>query len=437
MRRLAAVLATAVVALCMPAGSAAAAAHVVTVPDPSSNTEPSQSFVSICDGMSTSQADNQACDSVAIPDFNRARAAEGLGPLVLPDDFDTLSVPEQILAITDLERVARGLTPAPGLSSALDGLAQQGADASQDPEFPNPFDGTEAMSNWAGTNSALLGAFLWMCDDGLGSNNLDCTPADQSGCWGHRHTMLNTYDTPIAMGAAVSTISSNGSHGSVTEELVGGDSTDAVDQSPTWAQIAGTLTYGVTPQNVTLTADPGTSVTATVTATSGGDPDDLIMGFESGAPTWRVSPSGCHLPAGGSCQFTVTFAPPSAGRFPGVLTVSDGTTVKTVALSGTGIAAQVAIAVSRTQVVRSHSLTVHGLVTADPTHSALPGRKVTLQRKRAGVPWASIGAAITGGRGTVTYRLHPSQTARYRLEVIGSGGVVQAKSAAVKVRVTR
>jgi hypothetical protein len=97
----------------------------------------------------------------------------------------------------------------------------------------------------------------------------------------------------------------------------------------------------------------------------------------------------------------------------------------------------VALGVSTASVTRGHRLTMHGLVTANPGNDALSHRKVVLQTKPGGGSWHSIDSATTGGRGKVTYKLHPTKTAKYRLEVIGAGGVVQAKSGAVKIRVTR
>ncbi|HVS69408.1 MAG TPA: hypothetical protein VHE56_12705 [Mycobacteriales bacterium] len=431
MRARTAAVAAVLVAALAPAVASAAAPRVVTIADPSANRAPSQSFTAGCADMSQSVDSNQACDSVAIPDFNAARAAEGVKNLVLPDDFDSLSVPAQLLAITDLERVDRGLPPVPGLSSRLNGLAQQGANAGQDPPFPNPFDGTSARSNWADGNSVLYAAYRWMYDDGAGSGNSECVQGTEDGCWGHRHTILDSYDAPMVMGAAFAA----GSGGSITEEIVGGDSTDAVDQTPTWATISGTLSYGVSPDHVSLSTDVGTSKTATVTATSAGGSGHLEVGFESGAPTWSVSPNECDLVDNGSCTFVLTFAPSARGHVPGVLTVSDGTTVRTAALSGAGFTPQVALVVTTGSVVKGHALTIHGVVTANPTNDELAHRKVALQRKPAGGSWKTIGSDVSSGRGKVGYRLFPTHTAKYRLEVIGTGGSVQAKSAAAKVRV--
>lgn len=433
MRSRLAAVAAALVASWLPGSPASAASpHVVTIADPSSNTAPSSGFVATCDHMAQTRAASQACDGAAIPDFNKARAAEGVKPLVLPDDFDTLSGPEQVLAISDLERVDRGLAPIVGLSSNLDALAQQGANSDQDPAFPNPFGPgrAEANSSWVGTQSALLGAFMWMYDDGPGAGNAECRYAGDPGCWGHRHTILTDYSGPIVGGAAVAS-------NSLTVEIVGGDTADPVDQSPTWAQISATRTYGVAPANVTLTVDARSKATARVTATSAGGSGTLSAGFESGAPIWSVAPAQCQLAAGATCVFTLTFAPSAAGRYPGVLTISDGTTVKTVALSGTGITPKVSLEANTASVRRGSLLTIRGLVTADPTGAALPGRRVVLQRRVGAGHWARVGSAVTGGAGRATYRLHPTQSARYRLEVIGAGGAVQAKSSVVRIAVTR
>jgi hypothetical protein len=241
--------------------------------DPASNTSPSSAFVNACYPMSTSKADNDACDAAALHDFNAVRAGEGLGPMVLPGDFDTLDVPHQLLAISDIERVDRGLPPVAGLSSRLDGYAQTGADNDEDPPWPSPFPGTAGTGNWAGAgNSALLDDFYWMYDDGIGSGNLDCTPSDQSGCWGHRHDILWSFATPLVMGAAVAYGTPYGT--SMTEEFIGGDHTDSADVAPTWATIAATIPSG---QTATITATTtsitaGESVTLTGTFANAGAP---------------------------------------------------------------------------------------------------------------------------------------------------------------------
>ncbi len=141
------------------------------------------------------------CQQAVVAAIDSARSAEGVGPLVLPSDYDSLTVPQQLLVLADLERVDRGLPGFVGLSSQLDDMAQAGAAANTDPAGPS---GAAWGSNWAGGEAtALLADYDWMYDDGLGSPNLDCgqnQPA--SGCWDHRENILGNYGPNPSMGAA-------------------------------------------------------------------------------------------------------------------------------------------------------------------------------------------------------------------------------------------
>jgi hypothetical protein len=47
--------------------------------------------------------------------------------------------------------------------------------------------------------------FGWMYDDGPGGFNEECTPSDQSGCWGHRENILADYGAQPALGIGVLT----------------------------------------------------------------------------------------------------------------------------------------------------------------------------------------------------------------------------------------
>jgi hypothetical protein len=434
MKLSAGLLAVTVVAALAPVGSALSTASAsptsASLSDPSVSVAPSFGFKSACDGTGTSQGAIDACESAAIPDFDAVRQTEGLPPLVLPNDFDTLSVPEQLLAITDIERVDRGLPPVPALSSAINALAQEGANARSDPPFPTPLTGDAANSNWDSVSSALLADFDWMYDDGVGSPNGDCPAAGQPGCWGHRHTILTNYDTPIAMGAAIS-------GESITEELVGGDKTDKADGSPTWDQIAATTSFGLDPDGGSLAVPPGAHESLTITATSGGEAAQLTASIQSGAAQWSVSPSSCALAADGSCVFTVTFSPPSSGRFPGILAVNDGVFVKTAALAGVGTAPQVAISLGRSTVRQGQRLTVFGQVEDATTRGAVSGVQVTLeQRNNGGSPWQPLSTATTGPRGKVSYRVRPFAGTAYRLVVLSASGTVEAASGIERVRVS-
>jgi hypothetical protein len=210
------------------------------VADPAHNTAPSAAFMNACFDMGTSKAANVKCDKAARASFDKVRKGEGLAPMTLPKDFATLSVPSQLLAISDIERVDRHRRPVLGRSASLDKLAQQGANQDRDPSFPSPFTGSTGGANWAGAgNSALLDDFYWMYDDGPGSGNLDCQHKGDPGCWGHRHDIIDAYPARLVMGAAVAYKTNDGT--SMTEEFIGGDTGDQVDVHPIWTRIAKTF----------------------------------------------------------------------------------------------------------------------------------------------------------------------------------------------------
>src|ERR1700678_431505 len=50
-----------------------------------------------------------SCDNASLKAIDVARADEDLPPLVLPADFEDLSVAEQVVAVTNAERAPRGL----------------------------------------------------------------------------------------------------------------------------------------------------------------------------------------------------------------------------------------------------------------------------------------------------------------------------------------
>lgn len=92
---------------------------------------------------------------------------------------------------TNLERTARGLAPLAAMASTLDAAALGGATSSQDPLPPAGFPASQWGSNWAGAlGNPLETVYLWMYDDGVGSSNIDCHQAGDSGCWAHRQNVL-------------------------------------------------------------------------------------------------------------------------------------------------------------------------------------------------------------------------------------------------------
>jgi hypothetical protein len=167
------------------------------------------------------------CEKEELEAIDNARAKEGIGPMQLPSDFNSLSGDQQLLVVIDLERVGRGLPPFAGIVASLNGIAQQGTQASgqaagtfEDPAFTARFSvdpgtslayrchasgpdgflcdgsGNPGASIAAGGQiSALDADYGWMYNDGYGGSNLDCEMPNASGCWGHRDNILGTYPT--------------------------------------------------------------------------------------------------------------------------------------------------------------------------------------------------------------------------------------------------
>ncbi len=234
-------------------------------------------------GSCSSAPTGSACMTAMVSQIDTARALEGVKPLTLPSNWLSLSEPQQIFVITDLERVDRGLAPAIGLSPALNSLAQAGAVAGGDPTGPS---GYGWGSNWSGGyTNALASDFGFMYDDGLGSYNIDCSVLDTAGCWGHRDNILNTTLSHIGMGTAVAGVSQ-------TELLVGNW---AGPYSFTWAQ---ELPYFGAGAVSSTGANPGGTVAVA----------DYTVGSSQGY--WTVTGTGAVTAHG---------AAPSYGSAPGGL----------------------------------------------------------------------------------------------------------------------
>jgi hypothetical protein len=77
-----------------------------------------------------------ACQATVLRAIDRARAAEGLGPLELPAGYGSLTTPQQLFVLADMERADRGLPGFTGLSAELDVLAEAGASSNSDPVGP-------------------------------------------------------------------------------------------------------------------------------------------------------------------------------------------------------------------------------------------------------------------------------------------------------------
>jgi hypothetical protein len=154
-----------------------------------------------------------ASGSWGVANIDACRAHEGLGPLVLPSNFATLTPVQQGFVLINLERVNRGLAPIVGLSATLNGLAAQGAASDSDPSFPSGgFLGGGGI--WAAASSIVAADYMWMYDDGPNGfdTNLACPAAGAPGCWEHRDIILwNRTPAPLVAGGGYASTGGSGS----------------------------------------------------------------------------------------------------------------------------------------------------------------------------------------------------------------------------------
>ena len=156
-----------------------------------------------------------ACTNYILQAINNARAIEGVRPMVLPSNWFSLSVPDQLFVIADLERTARGLPPYLGINDALSANAQHAAASNSDPSiaagFPmaNDDQGSAGFGGaWSGGYAVLAADYIWMYDDTWGgtaakTSNIACTSAGSAGCWAHRDELLGSdpgYNQGVGLG---------------------------------------------------------------------------------------------------------------------------------------------------------------------------------------------------------------------------------------------
>jgi hypothetical protein len=190
-----------------------------------------------------SYADTPACTAYLLRAVNTARSAENLPPMVLPTNWITLTAPEQLFVLADLERTARGLPPFLGLNRALSAAARRAALREVDPNFAPGFavgkdsSGVRGMGSTLALGYATLEAdFSWMYQDGWGGTQMNtpnqaCTSTDAPGCWAHRDQLLGSdgnYNPGVGldcakceMGAGFAVVRGSGSFTDLVELPVG------------------------------------------------------------------------------------------------------------------------------------------------------------------------------------------------------------------------
>jgi hypothetical protein len=189
----------------------AAATHhtAAKLRDPRRNVAASPAYIDVC---ATKGSNNKSCFTRSLQAINNARAAEGIGPMILPSNYLKLSIPRQTFVVTNLERVDRGLRPFVGVTAKLNSTAHRAAATNSDPTLLGAVMSLLGIrtygSIWAGDFGPLASDYDWMYNDGYsagGGVNLDCRTPSSSGCWGHRHVILGHYSGMRSLAAGVGT----------------------------------------------------------------------------------------------------------------------------------------------------------------------------------------------------------------------------------------
>ncbi len=198
--------------------------------DPSSN-YPLGTMPAACQTSPT----GPVCIDAAVTYLDQARASLGQPPYSLPPDFASLSPLQEVLILTNEDRILYNLPPMSGLTDALDHDASGGISSDSDP-LPSGSDWSGYTSNASWGDANMVAAYEgWMYDDGPGSFNVDCNSPVPSGCWGHRHDILWQFGSgTLALGAATGT-DSNG-QAAYTMLLMQGNPSYRPVFNYTWAQ---------------------------------------------------------------------------------------------------------------------------------------------------------------------------------------------------------
>jgi hypothetical protein len=144
------------------------------------------------------------CTSYLLQAINNARASEGITAMVLPSNWYSLSVPQQLFVVANLERTARGMPAYLGINVALSANAQAAANSDSDPSVAKGF--VEALDPgrypamggaWSAGFNVLAADYTWMYEDGWGgspadTSNIACTSPSSLGCWAHRDELLGS-----------------------------------------------------------------------------------------------------------------------------------------------------------------------------------------------------------------------------------------------------
>lgn len=179
-----------------------------------------------------------SCTAYALEAINNARSKESVVPMVLPTNWGRLTIPRQMLVITNLERIARGYPPYLGLNARLNATAVTAALHRADPPLARGFVvGYDALGSaayggtWSSGWSVLIADYGMMYFDGWngsrGTWNVVCTSPSARGCWAHRNEILGNapnfnpgvglWCDTCEMGAGYAVVAKNSSYSQLME----------------------------------------------------------------------------------------------------------------------------------------------------------------------------------------------------------------------------
>ncbi len=127
--------------LAMSGGSIFAA----TVPSsnvPATDVTTPVNYINACES-----GDAGACTVATVQDIDSARNQIGLGALMLPTNYNQLTVPEQLFVLVNIARVDRGFSPVAGLNTQMNAGATEEVASGSPPSEVNAFgNGTQSAS---------------------------------------------------------------------------------------------------------------------------------------------------------------------------------------------------------------------------------------------------------------------------------------------------
>jgi hypothetical protein len=205
-----------------PVETVLAIAAVKTLPVGAAPTQGKYPLLTKCRLVGMTAAQSDACMTQFI---NISLQIEGYSPsFALPAGYDNLTPASQLVAAVNALRKAYGLsalTQDAKATTVAGQAAVQGTDPDKDMFAAVGVVNVFWNGNWAaGMEYAVDAVAYWMYWDGLGGNNLDCTPADTTDCFGHRYNFISDPGqkglTKIGGGYAIITFSGKTYHSFAT-----------------------------------------------------------------------------------------------------------------------------------------------------------------------------------------------------------------------------